>query len=313
MRTFFVKLGAAGLPTLTPATAADWTNTEFRAPAARRLTSGPSAKSEPVAPPVPGDRAYIWVNQEDAGTEGGLAASGVIEWIEPRDRSIAFQLSDLCLFQKPLLRFQGGRSLTERFFFRGELRIPEFGFLERIRRNRPNKTLELRDRDISDIHSAIVQLDAGFYPTVETAPHRCWLDANNETARIARLTEVWSRPAQRAFSAHIRQIYHNRCAVTGCTTPAALQAAHIRTLDGSDANSPTNGILLRADLHLMFDAHLITLSEDGSRLEVCNSLNDPSYDFLRVGTVSLPTQQDQRPSAENIRHHRERFERARGM
>lgn len=316
MRTFFVKIGAAELPTLSPATATDWTNAEFHAPAARRFIdeSNSNSKSELVASPAPGDRAYIWVNQEAAGPDGGLAASGVVEWIEPRDGALAFRLMDLILFQRPLLRLQGGRSGTPRRFVRGGEGVPEFGFLERIHHDRRNKTLELRDSDIDDIHRALVQLGTRLSPTAEFSPHRCWLDANDETvAREASLRDVADRPAQREFRAQIRQIYGNRCAVTGCATPSALQAAHIRTFDGSDNNAPTNGILLRADLHLMFDAYLIALSEDGSQLEVCSSLQDPTYDFLRNAPVSPPIREDLRPSRENIRHHRERFERAREM
>jgi len=61
--------------------------------------------------------------------------------------------------------------------------------------------------------------------------------------------------------------YQGRCAVTGCVTPEALEAAHILRFNNKDLNDPANGILLRKDIHVLLDSWLITLSEDGSRLD----------------------------------------------
>jgi len=92
-------------------------------------------------------------------------------------------------------------------------------------------------------------------------------------------------------------------------TGSALQAAHIRVQDGVDDNNPSNGILLRADIHLLLDAKLITLSEDGSRLELSRRLIDPAYQFLREALIFVPDAASH-PSRANILHHRDRFRRA---
>jgi HNH endonuclease len=133
--------------------------------------------------------------------------------------------------------------------------------------------------------------------------------AVNETAqeivRLKKLIEQATRPDQRAFSETIRRNYRCRCAVTECVTPAALEAAHIRVQRGVDDNSPANGILLRSDIHALFDRLLVTLSEDGKRIEVSPELADQSYAFLRTAVVTRPDQEP--PSAENIGEHRSRF------
>lgn len=131
-------------------------------------------------------------------------------------------------------------------------------------------------------------------------------ESAQEIARLIRLGEQATRPGQREFSEEIRRNYDGRCALTGCATPAALQAAHIRIGDRSDDNTPANGILLRADIHALFDRLLITFSEDGSKVEVAPELTDPTYDWLRAVKVAPPIQ-GPAPSAENIRHHRDRF------
>ena len=64
---------------------------------------------------------------------------------------------------------------------------------------------------------------------------------------------------------------------------------------------------MRSDIHALFDALLITLSEDGTRVEISDALTDPTYAFLR-DTVVLHSEMDcPRPSPENIRDHRSRF------
>lgn len=128
---------------------------------------------------------------------------------------------------------------------------------------------------------------------------------DKEVLRRRRLLELGTRPGQQAFREKLIQHYGGRCAVTGCATPAALEAAHIGTCEGRDDNSPTNGILLRSDIHALFDALLITLSEDGAKLELSSELNDRSYDFLPSVSVGRPSVAP--PSKEKIRTHRNLF------
>jgi hypothetical protein len=133
--------------------------------------------------------------------------------------------------------------------------------------------------------------------------------ANDEKERIERFAKIVQRPEQQKFSAELRQLYENRCAVTGCCTSEALEAAHIRIIQGKkrkDDNDLKNGILFRADIHALFDAGLITLTEDGCRIQLSNKFSgDPSYACLRTKEVFRPS--ENAPSRENIKHHRNRF------
>jgi hypothetical protein len=128
--------------------------------------------------------------------------------------------------------------------------------------------------------------------------------AQEVAARLKRLLAM--RPHQRLFSEGVREKYRNKCAVTGCLTPAALEAAHINTHKGEDDNSLANGILLRSDIHGLFDRFLITLSEDGTKIETSPELTDPGYAALKTATVTRPVG-GPAPSAKNIREHRRRF------
>jgi hypothetical protein len=55
-----------------------------------------------------------------------------------------------------------------------------------------------------------------------------------------------------------------KCAISKEKTHAALEAAHIVDLQLRGAFSPANGILLRADLHRLFDKNLLRIFPDGS-------------------------------------------------
>ena len=129
--------------------------------------------------------------------------------------------------------------------------------------------------------------------------------AEREVIRQRHLGKVASRPGQKEFSRKIRKAYESRCAITECSTDEAIEAAHIRTDDGRDFNDVSNGILLRADIHALFDAGLITLTMNGTALEVSADLKDTSYNFLRNVGVRRPVKGA--PSPENILHHRNRF------
>jgi hypothetical protein len=126
-----------------------------------------------------------------------------------------------------------------------------------------------------------------------------------DIVRRKKFIEQSIRPDQQAFRETIRRKYGDTCPVTRCITPAALEAAHISTKEGSDDNSPVNGILLRSDIHALFDRFLITLTEDGTGIEISPELNDSSYAFLRTAVVTRPDQEP--PSAANIGEHRSRF------
>lgn len=66
-----------------------------------------------------------------------------------------------------------------------------------------------------------------------------------------RLTPV--RVGQGAFKALVQEAYGRRCAITGDKIVPVLQAAHIRPVTADGENRVDNGMLLRSDVHTLFD------------------------------------------------------------
>ena len=68
---------------------------------------------------------------------------------------------------------------------------------------------------------------------------------------------IIQRRGQKDFRDALIEAYGGRCAITGCEVRDVLEAAHIYPYRGPDTNKVSNGLLLRADLHTLFDCNLI--------------------------------------------------------
>lgn len=84
---------------------------------------------------------------------------------------------------------------------------------------------------------------------------------------------VRPRLGQGTFRALITDNYHRRCAVTGEKALPVLDAAHIRPVAQGGQHLENNGLLLRTDVHRLFDAGYVTVTPDG-RFLVSRRLKD---------------------------------------
>jgi HNH endonuclease/Methylase-associated X1 len=124
-----------------------------------------------------------------------------------------------------------------------------------------------------------------------------------ERERVAR--EITIRRGQRGFRKKLLRAYDRRCAITGCTVEQALEAAHIVPYKGPGSNHPSNGLLLRADLHTLFDFGLIAIDPSTMTVLVSPSLEGTEYEPLAGLQLRRPTNSAFSPSVEALRRHRE--------
>jgi putative restriction endonuclease len=82
--------------------------------------------------------------------------------------------------------------------------------------------------------------------------------------------------------------YARRCAITDCNAEAALEAAHINPYCESSSNRISNGMLLRSDIHTLFDLGLICINPKKMTVEIAKELAGSSYEVLRGKTLRLP-------------------------
>jgi hypothetical protein len=85
------------------------------------------------------------------------------------------------------------------------------------------------------------------------------------------------RKGQSRFRKALHTLYGSRCAFTGTNEETVLEACHIISHAKTGDNSLDNGLLLRSDIHVLFDEHLMTLANDGLRILVHKDVTTPEY------------------------------------
>jgi hypothetical protein len=120
--------------------------------------------------------------------------------------------------------------------------------------------------------------------------------------KIARL--VAKRQGQPEFRKKLLKAYGSKCAISGSNAPAALEAAHVIPYLGPQTNHVSNGLLLRADLHTLFDLGLIAIDSYTMTVIVHPSLLATDYRELAGKAVSLPANKRDRPNKEALDIHR---------
>jgi hypothetical protein len=108
-----------------------------------------------------------------------------------------------------------------------------------------------------------------------------------------------TRPGAADFRALVLDEYSNKCAVTGCGIVEVLEVAHIVPYYGVESDDVQNAIVLRSDIHKLFDRGLLSFnySESGKELQVEVS-NQITHEYGQLQNVSctLPDNRDSKPS-----------------
>jgi hypothetical protein len=96
-------------------------------------------------------------------------------------------------------------------------------------------------------------------PSSATSRRKPGFNLADDDTRRRQLLNVLLRPQQAAFRESLMQHFGGRCIVSGCGVPQALEAAHIVPVHRHGSDRIENGLLLRSDLHMLFDAGLMRL------------------------------------------------------
>lgn len=106
--------------------------------------------------------------------------------------------------------------------------------------------------------------------------------------RVRAMRSIVRRRGQPAFRRALIEAYGGRCAVSGCGVVDVLEAAHIFPFLDGETNTVSNGLLLRADIHTLFDLYLLTVDPRSRRVVVSPMLGPTEYSALQ-GTPLLDT------------------------
>ena len=133
---------------------------------------------------------------------------------------------------------------------------------------------------------------SGWYQDFGAAPKDDPKELQNFARRVRR--------GQPKFRNMLLRLYGHKCAITGEGPDVVLEAAHLcpHALTGSNASN--NGILLRADIHTLFDDGLLAINPSNLKVALDQSLRKTAYWDLNGRTIR-PRNTRSRPSTENLR------------
>lgn len=120
------------------------------------------------------------------------------------------------------------------------------------------------------------------------------------------LQTIWSRRGQADFRAKLLAAYGARCAITNCDAEEALEAAHVIPFAASQNYELSNGILMRADIHTLFDLFLVSIEPKTTTAWLAPGLL-PYYGELHGRTVTFPADPSSRPSTARLALHFEQW------
>jgi putative restriction endonuclease len=137
-------------------------------------------------------------------------------------------------------------------------------------------------------------------------------EAAQETARYGNPVLVAPRIGQRSFRALVTDAYNYRCAISRERTLPVLQAAHIRPYAEGGTHELSNGLLLRSDLHTLFDQHYVTVDPNKKTLIVSRRIreqfeNGRDYYAMNNRALLQPGNEVALPSVASLTYHYERF------
>lgn len=129
----------------------------------------------------------------------------------------------------------------------------------------------------------------GFQPTIGDQREQAW-------------AAIKKRRGQAKFRRGLMKRYGPVCMMTGCTVVDVLEAAHISPFRGASDNHLDNGLLLRADLHTLFDVGLLSVHPTELTIHVAIGLEDSDYGQLNGMRLRLGNR-DWRPSETALHVH----------
>jgi putative restriction endonuclease len=154
----------------------------------------------------------------------------------------------------------------------------------------------------------VPQQEGGYTQAAELPPEP-FIGQSPTPAGWGTPTLIRPRLGQGAFRILVTDNYHRRCAVTGERTLPALDAAHIRPYAEHGEHEPTNGLLLRRDIHTLFDRGYVTVTPT-HHFEVSRRIRDEfengrDYYALHGKALTVPQRPDQGPDTDHLAWHNE--------
>lgn len=234
-----------------------------------------------------GDELWIWTHKEKGGQ--GLVARASAADVDLSDGMLRITLSDVNLVSSPF-GFGSFKKRADNGHVTGT-RLLDYKSI-----SRGTDAYLIEEDDIADFLEIVETFGGGvssdkkleeeMIPAV--SQEFSWANEikKHKDEVLSDLTERrlnWQkvRPIQGKFRDDLLDLYRGKCLLTPCTVKEALEAAHVLPHNGDPVRDRSdNGLLLRRDLHTMFDAMLWSIDPKTNKVRLARRLSDKSYGVL---------------------------------
>lgn len=262
-----------------PVSAADWEGGTVTMPFEGGKVS--SRYDMSAGPDIaPGDAVYIWTHEDKAFGHGrGLTARATAGTVAISDGMLQVELRDVRLLPNPFgfktlgAAHDGGRLLAAM----DDHRHLRCWYMAEEDRSDIDKQIETYG---SAMAAAKAAAEAAYLTPLERAinEHADEIERAEEERKTA---VVKARPGQQRFREEAMRRHRSRCVVTGSSVKEVLDAAHVIPHTGAaEFEVPENSLLLRRDIHALFDACLIAIHPKTGEIVCAPSLAGSSYKSL---------------------------------
>jgi hypothetical protein len=124
---------------------------------------------------------------------------------------------------------------------------------------------------------------------------------NDDPAKLQEFSRAVRR-GQPAFRRNLLAAYEQKCCISGWGPEAVLEAAHIEEHSRAGLNSLANGLLLRSDLHALFDEGLLRIDPERLVVVLAPTLEGTPYWEFQGRPLSRPVR-GEGPSRELLLAH----------
>ena len=151
---------------------------------------------------------------------------------------------------------------------------------------RPNDQLSIEELDLPALEQLLTELfdevelfvDAAFTEAVPSASELYKDSASIIQERRTVMRSIALRRGQAAFRKRLLDAYSATCVISRCRVVDILEAAHIVPYSRSRDNGIGNGLLLRSDLHTLFDLGKLAIEPKGLRARILPELIGTEYE-----------------------------------
>lgn len=207
-------------------------------------------------------RSFLWLHEQEKDGERGRGLTAIIAF-EAMSADRRARILDVEFLEAPL-----GRDF-----------LTKHPSLVRMHKYTLTHTWPVSDIEVSDLIAASQQKALLFGQYGNSGPDLTAPPNFSAIEDTTALRQVILRRFQAAFRQALLNQRRNCCAITGTTEVEVLEAAHIVPYAAkfADRDKPENGILLRSDIHKLFDAHLVSINPATKKVTFAKAVLSSDY------------------------------------